>query len=117
MNLKYNLVTAPESSIIKVDQTGDPVSGVGFELYLADRGYQKKENPIAAGSTDSRGQLVLLDDMGNVISLQEIWTKMNNLELLYDSNGEQRGNLVLVESVKPEGYRSAGDVQKSAAFE
>ena len=42
---------------------------------------------------------------------QEIWTKMNNLELLYDSNGEQRGNLVLVESVKPKGYRSAGDVQ------
>ena len=111
MSLKYNLVTVPESSIIKVDQTGDRVPGAGFQLYLADQGYQKQENPIAAGSTDSRGQLVLLDDMGNVISLQEIWTKMDNLELLYDSNGEQRGNLVLVESAKPEGYRSTGDVQ------
>lgn len=110
MSLKYNLVSVPESSIIKVDQTGEPVSGVGFELYLADRGYQKQENPIAAGSTDSRGQLVLLDEMGNVISLQEIWTKMNSLGLLYGSNGEQRGNLVLRETGKPEGYRSAGDV-------
>lgn len=111
MSLKYNLVTVPESSIIKVDQTGEPVSGAGFELYLADQSYHEQGTPIAADATDGRGQLVLLDESGNVISLQEIWTRMMSMDLLYHGpNGEQRGNLVLRESDKPEGYRSAGDV-------
>ena len=112
MNLKYNLVTAPESSIIKVDQTGDPVSGVGFELYLADQNYGEIGDPIATGTTDSEGQFVLLDAQGDVVSLQDIWMDLDDDEIIYqDSNGRQRGNLLLVESVKPKGYRSAGDVQ------
>lgn len=112
MNLKYNLVTVPESSIIKVDQTGDPVPGAGFQLYLADQNYGKIGEPIATGSTDSEGQFVLLDAQGDVVSLQDIWTDLEDKKIIYkDSNGRQRGNLLLVESVKPEGYRSAGDVQ------
>ncbi|HIT25334.1 MAG TPA: hypothetical protein IAC27_04755 [Candidatus Enterenecus avicola] len=112
MNLKYNLVTVPESSIIKVDQTGDPVPGAGFQLYLADQNYGEIGDPIATGTTDSEGQFVLLDAQGDVVSLQDIWTDLEDERIIYqDSNGRQRGNLLLVESVKPEGYRSTGDVQ------
>lgn len=110
--MKYNLVTVPESSIIKVDQTGDRVPGAGFQLYLADQGYERIGEPIATGTTDSEGQFVLLDAQGDVVSLQDIWMDLDDEEIIYqDSNGRQRGNLLLVESVKPEGYRSAGDVQ------
>lgn len=110
--MKYNLVTVPESSIIKVDQTGDPVPGAGFQLYLADQNYGEIGDPIATGTTDSEGQFVLLDAQGDVVSLQDIWTDLEDERIIYqDSNGRQRGNLLLVESVKPEGYRSAGDVQ------
>lgn len=112
MNLKYNLVTVPESSIIKVDQTGDPVPGAGFQLYLANQDYERIGEPIATGTTDSEGQFVLLDAQGDVVSLQDIWKDLEDERIIYqDSNGRQRGNLLLVESVKPEGYRSAGDVQ------
>lgn len=111
MSLKFNLVSVPESAIIKVDQTGQPVPGAGFELYLADQSYRQQGTPIAADATDGRGQLVFLDENGDVISLQEIWTRMMVMGLLYRGpEGEMRGNLVLRESDKPEGYRSAGDV-------
>ena len=112
MNLKYNLVSVPESAIIKVDQTGDPVPGADFQLYLANRDYGKIGEPIATGTTDSKGQFVLLDAQGDVVSLQDVWTDLDDKSMIYtNSDGQRRGNLLLVESAKPEGYRSAGDVR------
>ena len=111
MNLKYNLVSVPESAIIKVDQTGDPVPGAKFELWTADQAYDE-QTKVATGTTDSEGQFVLLDTQGDVVSLQDVWTDLQQENLIYtNSDGQKRGNLLLVESAKPEGYRSAGDVR------
>lgn len=110
MNLKYNLVTVPESSVIKVDQTGTPVPGAEFELYTADENYVQKTK-IASGSTDEHGQFILTDDEGYIVSLQEIWNEMDQAGLVYADGNRRRGNLILVEIEKPAGYRSAGDVQ------
>lgn len=110
MNLKYNLVSVPESSIVKVDQTGDPVEGAEFGLYLANRGYTQLGDLVATGSTDERGQFVLLNDQGFLVSLQELWANMEASGYTYPDGGMTRGNLVLRETQKPEGYRSAGDV-------
>ena len=38
MSLKYNLVYVPESNIYKIDQDGDPLSGLEFELCKAELG-------------------------------------------------------------------------------
>lgn len=112
MNLKYNLVSVPESSIIKVDQTGETVPGAGFALYMADQEYQQSGAPIATGTTDANGQFVLMDDQGYLVSLQEIWTKMAGDQLTYGvGNGAYRGNLILRETQKPSGYRSTGDIK------
>lgn len=57
MELKYNLVTQPESSLIKIDQLGDPVPGAEFSLYAADN----LSTAIATGTTDREGRFIFLD--------------------------------------------------------
>lgn len=101
MNLKYNLVSVPESSIVKVDQTGDPVPGAVFELYTASQDY-REQDLVATGTTDENGQFVLVDNEGYIVSLQEVWNKMSAGGLVHDG----RGNLILKEAQKPAGYRS-----------
>lgn len=101
MNLKYNLVSVPESSIVKVDQTGDPVPGAKFELWTANQAYGE-QTKVATGTTDENGQFVLVDNEGYIVSLQEVWNKMSAGGLVYDG----RGNLILKEAQKPAGYRS-----------
>lgn len=101
MNLKYNLVSVPESSIVKVDQTGDPVPGAKFELWTANQAYEE-QTKVATGTTDENGQFVLVDNEGYIVSLQEVWNKMSAGDLVYDG----RGNLILKEAQKPAGYRS-----------
>lgn len=101
MNLKYNLVTIPESSLIKVDQIGDPVPGAKFTLYSVD----DRTNPIATGTTDADGEFVFLDNEGFPITIQR----------LYEQYGEDKplgeSSLVLVETVTPAGYRTNGDIE------
>lgn len=57
MYLKYNLVTIPESDLIKIDQLGDLVAGAEFTLYAADD--TGRSNPIATGTTDSSWSSIL----------------------------------------------------------
>ena len=58
MHLRFNLVTKPISEVNKVDQNGNPVQGAEFNLYEADKNYNKLGEAIATGTTDANGQLV-----------------------------------------------------------
>lgn len=104
MNLKYNLVTIPESSLIKVDQLGEPIPGAEFSLYAADN----TNIPIATGTTNGGGEFVFLrtDEAGNSYPI--------TIAELYDAYKETRdskgNNLILKETKTPAGYRSMGDV-------
>ncbi len=103
MNLKYNLVTIPESSLIKVDQIGDPVPGAEFKLYAAND--IERRDPLATGTTNADGEFVFLDENDFPITIQKLYENYKDVGV-----EPQDSDLVLVETVTPAGYRSNGDI-------
>lgn len=103
MNLKYNLVTIPESNLIKIDQLGDPVPGAEFTLYAAnDTSYT---TPIATGTTDADGEFVFVDKEGFPITIQKLFDVYKRI-----GQGETDSDLVLVETKTPAGYRCGKEI-------
>ena len=99
MKLKYNLVTIPESSLIKVDQLGNSVPEAEFTLYAAN----DMENAIATGKTNYDGEFVFLDEKDFPITINQLYEKYKGVNV----NGN---SLILRETKTPAGYRSIGDV-------
>ena len=102
MKLKFNLVSIPQSDLIKVDQTGSPVAGAQFDLYYADDNYTPEQR-IATGTTGADGTFVFQNPDGTLLSL-------NNLKNEYGGPG-QTGKFVLREPLIPTGYRAPGNMQ------
>lgn len=96
MELKFNLVTVPESDIIKFDQDGKFVQGAEFKLYKTDKDFQTEGEPLGSGTTDEAGRLTLTNDDDNGVI---------NFDDLY---GKDHGNryYLLKETGVPKGYRS-----------
>ena len=98
MKLKHNLVTVPESDIIKFDQDGGLVEGAQFALYKTDEHFTdttaNPENLLGSGTTDADGQLTLTNDVNDVIN--------------FDDLHKQGCQYYLLKETKvPEGYRSS----------
>lgn len=76
MKLKYNLVTVPESDIIKFDQDGKFVQGAKFQLYKTDKDFKNELEPLGSGTTDEAGHLTLTNDDDNgVINFDDLYNK------------------------------------------
>lgn len=108
MSLKYNLVYVPESNIYKIDQDGNPLLGSKFELrkaVLQDGKYVAGEEVLAEGTTDDEGRIILLDDKGDLLTIEKLIT-----ELKLDLPNETTA-LILRETGSPPGYRSSGDLE------
>ncbi len=101
MQLKFNLVSIPQSDLIKVDQTGDPVGGAQFDLYYLPA--DGTEERIATGVTGNDGSFVFQNPDGTLLSL-------NDLKDRYDGPG-RTGRFLLRESLVPPGYRAPGDIE------
>ena len=101
MELKFNLVTVPESDIIKFDQDGGPVEGAQFALYKTDGKFTDTTNNenalLGSGTTDEAGHLTLTNDDDNGVI---------NFDDLYNKNHDNKYYL-LKETHVPEGYRSS----------
>lgn len=99
LKLTTNLVEIPVSSVIKVDQLGNAIQGVNFNLYSADKNYtiDQDASPIATGSTGPDGKLILLDDQDKPIHFADL--AKNNKKYF-----------VLKEEAPPAGYRSTGEI-------
>lgn len=101
MELKYNLVTQPESSLIKIDQLGNPVPEAEFNLYAADN----LSTAIATGTTDREGRFIFLDPKDlTPLTIQELYEKYGKSE---DDAGN---NLIVKETDTPAGYRTIDQV-------
>ena len=98
MNLKFNLVAVPESTVVKVDQEGNPVSGASFKLYAANENYEVISDVLAEGPTDGNGRLTLVDNTDTLITFDDLYKKT------------QTPYFVLKETAAPEGYRLCGDI-------
>ena len=100
MRLRFNLVTVPESDIIKFDQDGGLVEGAQFALYKTDEWFAdtttNPENLLGSGTTNANGQLTLTNDVDNGVI---------NFDDLYKEHGYQY--YLLKETKAPNGYRSS----------
>lgn len=97
MELKFNLVTVPESDIIKFDQDGKFVQGAEFKLYKTDKDFKTEAEFLGSGTTDEAGHLTLTNDVDNGVI---------NFDDLYKENRDNRYYL-LKETYVPNGYRSS----------
>lgn len=105
MKLKYNLVTVPESSIVKVDQTGDKIEGAGFELKIKSK-TTNTEEVVASGTTNANGTLVLLNPETKLpIGLNDLRTKYDAFK-----KNHSDAEIVLYEKTIPPGYRGIQEI-------
>ena len=101
--MKFNLAHVPETEGMKIDQYGNPLSGVDFTLYAAKRaegsetGYEvdtskgvKKDGVLARGQTGADGRFVLNDGEDATISLNELHQQGID-HLLLRENGDRTG--------------------------
>ena len=101
MELKFNLVTVPESDIIKFDQDGKFVQGAEFALYKTDGKFTDTTNNenalLGSGTTDEAGHLTLTNKVDNgVINFDDLYNK-----------GHDNKYYLLKETRVPKGYRSS----------
>lgn len=100
MKLKFNLVTVPESDIIKFDQDGGLVEGAQFALYKTDESFAdttaNPNNLLGSGTTNANGQLTLTNKADNgVINFDDLYKEYHYKYYL------------LKETKAPNGYRSS----------
>lgn len=102
MRLKFNLVTVPESDIIKFDQDGKFVQGAEFALYKTDGNFTDTTNNenalLGSGTTDEAGRLTLTNNVDNGVI---------NFDDLYNKDHDNNKYYLLKETRVPEGYRSS----------
>ena len=98
MELKFNLVTVPESDIIKFDQDGKFVQGAEFKLYKTDKDFKTVGELIGSGTTDEAGHLTLTNDVDNGVI---------NFDDLYNKDHDNNKYYLLKETRVPEGYSSS----------
>lgn len=96
MELKFDLVTVPESDIIKFDQDGKFVQGAEFQLYKTDKDFKTEGALLGSGTTDEAGCLTLTNDDGSGVI---------NFDDLYNKDHSNKYYLLKETSV-PKGYRS-----------
>lgn len=100
MKLKFNLVTVPESDIIKFDQDGGLVEGAQFALYKTDESFAdttaNPNNLLGSDTTNANGQLTLTNKADNgVINFDDLYKEYHYKYYL------------LKETKAPNGYRSS----------
>lgn len=111
MSLKYNLVTIPQTDIIKVDQEGNPLQNVTFTGVIADQSWKPQTAAVFNATTDRNGRVVLMDanNPDKFITYDTLWEHAKDYAFNC-TDGGRRINLILTETSTPDGYRSSRDM-------
>ena len=116
MSLKYNLVTAPETAVVKRDQNGEAVRDAHFKLYAAKKNengkytYDDATDLLAEGDTDDSGELVLLEkSTRRNLDFDELHRQNKAAATAAGKSYDGRDYYVLKETRVPDGYRIASD--------
>lgn len=113
MSLKYNLVTIPQTDIIKVDQEGNPLPNVTFTGTIAKENWGNPTGPVFNAKTNRDGKVVLMDinNPDKFITYDTLWEQYaKDYAFNCTDVGGQRINLILTETSTPDGYRSSRDM-------
>ncbi len=95
LEFSFNLMEERFDNIFKVDQKGDSLSGVTFELYEADAAFAAVGSAIASLTTDKNGAVNLVKDVDGT-----------PMPIVFKPNQ----NYVLKETKTPDGYVTTGDI-------
>lgn len=112
MSLKYNLVTIPQTDIIKVDQEGNPLPNVTFTGTIAKENWGNPTGPVFNAKTNRDGKVVLMDinNPDKFITYDTLWEQYAKDYAFDCTDGGRRINLILTETSTPDGYRSSRDM-------
>lgn len=101
MSLRYNLVNIPESGVVKVDQSGEPLTGVSYTLQQADSDYNIVENGMTVdGVTGDNGEMVFSRENATG----------EDVAITLEQMSEVSAYWVLTEQQAPTGYRNPGAI-------
>lgn len=108
MALRYNLVSIPETGIVKIDQDGKPMSGIEFTLQQADTSYnQVSDGMTVTGSTGKNGDLILTHASAG---------GAEGTPYTLDELGDVSRYWILTENNTPDGYRGVQPVHMYFAY-
>ncbi len=98
LKIDFNIKSRPENSVYKMDQYGNGIGGVDFDLYNADAAYAiTDDTPVMSVSTGANGRVVFTDPDGKSFDFAR-------------SDSSVEHYYVLRERGAPPGYRGAADV-------
>ena len=108
MALKYNLVSIPETGIVKIDQDGTPMSNVEFTLRQANDSYNQVSGGMTVtGTTGANGELILTHaSVGGA----------DGTPYTLDELGDISRYWILTENNTPAGYRGVQPVHLYFAY-
>lgn len=108
MALRYNLVSIPDSGIVKIDQNGQVMAGVDFTLQQADASYNQVSGGMTVtGTTGANGELILTHaNAGGA----------DGTPYTLDELGDVSRYWVLTENNTPAGYRGVQPVHLYFAY-
>lgn len=127
--IKYNIEPTYPHQIYKIDAQGNPMNGVSFDLYKAQKNgdeYTKAGAAIASITTDENGLASFADSNGKYINFGELGTKYYILQestpagykpapdiiLEYNANGDY---FIVVNKWESGAYASFTDYRSQAA--
>ena len=102
LEIDFNIKAQPENAVYKMDQYGNGISGVAFDLYTADSNYDidiTNSNPVLTAVTGTDGRAVFVDGERKPYDFSQGDASTEHYYVLKEQEGSS-----------PPGYRMSGEI-------